>query len=104
MKKEIHPKYQAVAIRCACGNVVETRSTLQGNVQVDVCSACHPFFTGKQRVMDTAGRIDRFNKKFGDKVAVSSVKKIKEAQAMKDAAKTAKVKEKVEKEKAKTGK
>jgi large subunit ribosomal protein L31 len=105
MKKEGHPKYAAASIRCACGNVIETRSTIAGNVQVDVCSACHPFFTGKQRVMDTAGRIDRFNKKFGDKVAVSSVKKIKEAQALKDAAKTAKVKEKTEKEKAaKTGK
>ena len=75
MKKEIHPKYQAVAIRCACGNVVETKSTLHGNVQVDVCSACHPFFTGKQRFMDTAGRIDRFKKKFGEKVVSTAKKK-----------------------------
>ena len=70
MKKEIHPKYQAVSIRCACGNVVETRSTLQGVVQVDLCSSCHPFFTGKQKLIDTAGRIDRFKKKF-DKVTAA---------------------------------
>lgn len=100
MKKEIHPKYGPTAIRCACGNVIETRSTVAGTVQVDVCSACHPFFTGQQRLMDTAGRIDRFKKKFGDKVAVSAPKKIKEAQAAKDAEKNAKLKEKMEKEKA----
>lgn len=67
MKKGIHPNYQAASIRCACGNVIETRSTVKDIIQVDLCSACHPFFTGKQKFIDTAGRIDRFKKKFGDK-------------------------------------
>ncbi len=68
MKKEVHPKYGPTTIRCACGNVIETRSTVMGTVQVDLCSSCHPFFTGTQKLMDTAGRIDRFKKKFGDRV------------------------------------
>ncbi len=66
MKPGIHPEYQPATITCACGNVVETRST-QGSFTVDVCSACHPFYTGKQRNMDTAGRIDRFRRKYGDR-------------------------------------
>lgn len=68
MKQGIHPEYSATSIRCACGNVIETRSTIKDIIQVEICSVCHPFFTGQQRVMDTAGRIDRFKKKFGDKV------------------------------------
>ena len=99
MKKDIHPKYGQASIRCACGNVIETRSTVLGTIQVDLCSACHTFFTGKQKLIDTAGRIDRFKRKFGDKVAVSAPKKIKEEQAAKEAAKVAKAKEK-EKDKA----
>lgn len=67
MKTEIHPKYVATTIHCACGNVISTRSTKE-NIQVDICSACHPFFTGKQKLIDTAGRIDRFKKKYGDQV------------------------------------
>ena len=63
MKEKIHPKYEVVSIRCACGNTFETRSTKQ-NIVVDLCSACHPFFTGKQKLVDTAGRIDRFKKKY----------------------------------------
>lgn len=69
MKREIHPEYHNVSFHCACGNVIETRSTLKGVVQVEICSACHPFFTGKQKLMDTAGRIDRFKKKFGSHIA-----------------------------------
>ncbi len=68
MKQGIHPEYSATSIRCACGNVIETRSTVKDIIQVEICSVCHPFFTGQQRIMDTAGRIDRFKKKFGDKV------------------------------------
>lgn len=68
MKKQTHPKYELTKIVCACGNVIETRSTKQ-QIQVEICSACHPFFTGQSRVMDTAGRIDRFKKKFGDRVS-----------------------------------
>lgn len=63
MKEKIHPKYEVTTIRCACGNVIETRSTKQ-NIVVDICSSCHPFFTGKQKLVDTAGRIDRFRKRY----------------------------------------
>jgi large subunit ribosomal protein L31 len=66
MKSGIHPKYELTTITCACGNVIETRSTVK-NLQVEICSACHPFFTGKQKLVDTAGRIERFNKKYGIK-------------------------------------
>lgn len=67
MKKGIHPAYQATVIQCACGSTIETRSTQKERVQVEICSQCHPFFTGKQRFVDTAGRIDRFNKKYTKK-------------------------------------
>ena len=70
MKKEIHPKYGPSTIQCACGNVIETRSVMP-EMRVDVCSSCHPFYTGQQKIMDTAGRIDRFKKKFQDRVAVT---------------------------------
>jgi large subunit ribosomal protein L31 len=63
MKEGIHPKYEMAKITCVCGNVIETRSTVQ-NINVEICSACHPFFTGKQKLVDTAGRIERFNKRF----------------------------------------
>jgi large subunit ribosomal protein L31 len=66
MKSGIHPKYELTTITCACGNVIETRSTVK-NIQVEICSACHPFFTGKQKLVDTAGRIDRFRRKYGIK-------------------------------------
>ncbi len=68
MKKDIHPTYEMTTIKCACGNVIETRSTVK-NIQVEICSSCHPFFTGKQKLVDTAGRIERFNKKYGIKAA-----------------------------------
>lgn len=64
MKPEIHPHYDAVSVHCACGSVIQTRSTKKEDLHVDICSACHPFYTGKQRLVDTAGRIDRFRKKF----------------------------------------
>jgi large subunit ribosomal protein L31 len=63
MKKDIHPDYKPTQIRCACGNVIETGSTKQ-NIAVEICSNCHPFFTGKQKLVDTAGRIERFRKKY----------------------------------------
>ncbi len=64
MQAKIHPRYQTAAVRCACGNEFVTRSTLP-KINVDICSACHPFFTGKQKFVDTAGRVERFSKKFG---------------------------------------
>ena len=63
MKADIHPEYLDATVNCACGNVVQTKST-RGSFTVDVCSACHPFYTGKQRMMDTAGRVERFRKKY----------------------------------------
>ncbi len=63
MKENIHPKYETVKVRCACGNEFETRSTKK-DIRVDICSKCHPFFTGKQKLVDTGGRVDRFNKRF----------------------------------------
>ena len=71
MKQGIHPNYKQTTIRCACGNVIETGSTKQ-NITVEICSKClcskcHPFFTGKQKLVDTSGRVDKFNKKYGIK-------------------------------------
>jgi large subunit ribosomal protein L31 len=66
MKDKIHPKYEMTTITCACGNVIETRSTVK-DIKVEICSACHPFFTGKQKLVDTAGRIERFRKKYNIK-------------------------------------
>lgn len=65
MQAEIHPKYEDVTATCSCGNVVTTRSTLCKDIHIDVCSSCHPFFTGKQKIVDSGGRVDRFNKRFG---------------------------------------
>lgn len=79
MKEGIHPTYGPASIRCACGNVIETRSTQTGTIQVEICSACHPFFTGQQKLIDTAGRIERFKKKFGDKVVLGTQKRQKKA-------------------------
>jgi large subunit ribosomal protein L31 len=63
MKSDIHPKYEKTAITCACGNAIEVGST-KSNIRVEICSQCHPFFTGKQKLVDTAGRIERFRKKY----------------------------------------
>ena len=68
MKEGIHPDYPASAVNCACGNKFVTRST-RGDMQVDVCSACHPFYTGKQKLIDAAGRVDRFRKRYENKGA-----------------------------------
>ncbi len=66
MKAEIHPNYHLVTVTCSCGNSFETRSTYgEEQLHLDVCSACHPFYTGQQKIVDTAGRVDKFNRKFG---------------------------------------
>ena len=62
-KEGIHPKYETIHVKCACGNAFETRSTNKGDLVVEICSACHPFFTGKQKLVDTAGRVERFRRK-----------------------------------------
>lgn len=72
MKADIHPQYKDVTITCSCGNVMKTRSTRGEDFLVDVCSACHPFYTGSQKVSDTGGQIDKFKQRFG---AIGSRKK-----------------------------
>ena len=67
MKADIHPDYSDIAVTCSCGETFQTRSTLGKDLHVDVCSMCHPFYTGTQKTMDTAGRIDKFNRKYGAK-------------------------------------
>jgi len=63
MRQDIHPKYDSATIKCACGNEIETRST-QKDIHVEICSQCHPFFTGKQKLIDTMGRVEKFRKKY----------------------------------------
>ena len=77
MKAGIHPEYVETTITCACGEVIHTRSTKQ-NIRVEICSKCHPFFSGKQKFIDTAGRIEKFEKKFKDQV-IAPVSKTKQA-------------------------
>lgn len=72
MKQGIHPDYQEVNVHCACGNTFRTRSTHKGDIRLEICSSCHPFFTGKQKLVDSAGRVERFLKKYGSKVQKSA--------------------------------
>ena len=65
MKPDIHPDYKTMTVTCSCGNTFETRSTLGKDLHVEVCSACHPFFTGKQKIIDSGGRVDKFRKRYG---------------------------------------
>lgn len=66
MKPGIHPEYTESRIICSCGTVIETRTTQDSDIRVEICSVCHPFYTGKQRLVDTAGRVERFKRKYGD--------------------------------------
>ena len=66
VKPDIHPEYTKITARCSCGNVIETRSTLGSDIHLEVCSACHPFYTGTQKIMDTGGRVERFRRRFGN--------------------------------------
>jgi large subunit ribosomal protein L31 len=84
VKEGIHPKYQEVEVRCACGNTFKTRST-KPELHLEICSACHPFFTGRQKLIDTEGRVERFTKKFGAQTAAQR----KTAEATAKAAKRA---------------
>lgn len=67
MKPGIHPEYSDLKAHCSCGNVIETRSTHAGDLHLDVCSACHPFYTGKQKIVDSGGRVERFRRRFGNR-------------------------------------
>ena len=93
MKEGIHPKYDEVEVRCACGNTFTTRST-KSELHLEICAACHPFFTGRQKLIDTEGRVERFNKKFGLQTSEQRKTAEKAAKATRAAAakKTAKAK------------
>ncbi len=65
MKPDIHPEYKEINVSCSCGNTFKTRSTLGEDLHLEVCSACHPFYTGQQKIMDTTGRVDKFRRKYG---------------------------------------
>ena len=67
MLKDIHPEYKEIKATCSCGNVITVQSTLKEDINLDVCSACHPFYTGQQKLVDTSGRVERFEKRFGKK-------------------------------------
>jgi large subunit ribosomal protein L31 len=86
MKAGIHPTYEPVKVVCACGSTFGTRSTHKGDLRVEICASCHPFFTGRQKLIDTEGRVDRFQKKFA---------KAKEMQAAKKASDDAKAAKKL---------
>ena len=94
MKEGIHPNYQDVEARCACGNTFSTRST-KPELHLEICSACHPFFTGRQKLIDTEGRVERFSKKFG--AQTSETRKTAEKAAKAAKAKTAPAAKKVAK-------
>jgi large subunit ribosomal protein L31 len=101
MREGIHPEYKAAKVVCACGNVIETRS-VRGDFHVDICAQCHPFFTGKQKIMDTAGRIEKFKTRYGATPAAAAPKKV-EAKAV-PAKKAEPSKENRAAKRAKTGK
>ena len=82
MREGIHPEYKPAKVVCACGNVIETRST-RGDFHVEICAACHPFFTGKQKIMDTAGRIERFKTRYAASPAAGAKQEAKPATAPK---------------------
>ena len=65
MKPDIHPRYEEITVTCACGNTFRTRSTYEGDLHVEVCSSCHPFYTGQQKIVDTAGRVEKFRRRYG---------------------------------------
>lgn len=85
MKAEIHPDYETTTIHCVCGNSWETRSTVAGEIKVDICSACHPFYTGKQKLVDTAGRVERFRKRYAKVEALKKEQAEAEAKAKSEA-------------------
>jgi large subunit ribosomal protein L31 len=79
MKEGIHPEYKDATITCVCGNVIETRSTKK-DIKIEICSNCHPFMTGKQKIMDTAGRVERFKKRYAPKAEIPKTAKIEKTE------------------------
>jgi large subunit ribosomal protein L31 len=82
VKPGIHPKYEEVSVRCACGSTFTTKST-KSDLHLDICSACHPFFTGRQKLIDTEGRVERFTKRFGAQTAAATKARTAAASAKK---------------------
>ena len=84
MKKEGHPEYKELEVTCGCGNTFKTKSTItKGSLHIEICSECHPFYTGQQKMMDTAGRVDRFQQKYGKtkKTAADTTAKVEKTKA-----------------------
>ena len=75
MKTDIHPKYEEISVTCSCGNNFQTRSTAARDLHIEVCANCHPFYTGKQKLLDTAGRVDSFRKRFGQRAMPKKTEK-----------------------------
>jgi large subunit ribosomal protein L31 len=75
MKPKIHPEYKEINVTCSCGNAFKTSSTLGRDLKVEVCSSCHPFYTGKQKIVDTAGRVEKFRQKYTKKKAATKTEK-----------------------------
>jgi len=93
MREGIHPEYFAIKASCSCGNVVLIKSTLKEDISLEVCSSCHPFYTGKQKLIDTGGRLEKFEKRFGKKTKIKEEEKVMEIEQ--SPAQETKVKEKV---------
>ena len=93
MKTDIHPAYREITATCSCGNVIKVGSTLDEDLHLDVCSACHPFYTGKQKILDSGGRIDRFRQRFGGKTAADAQEEAQKEEAEKEAEKEEKAAE-----------
>ena len=91
MKKDVHPEYQECLVTCACGSTFQTRSTKK-EIRVEICSQCHPFFTGKQKFIDSAGRVEKFKKKFGDAKDIKAAKDARAARLSRDVKSLAKKK------------
>jgi len=89
MKKDVHPEYQECIVTCACGNTFPTRSTKK-EIRVEICSQCHPLFTGKQKFIDSAGRIEKFKQKYGDAKDIKAAKDLRASRDVKKLAKTKK--------------
>jgi len=83
MKDKVHPEYKEAIIACVCGNLIHTRST-KPSIHVDICSNCHPFFTGKQKLIDSAGRVEKFAKRYAGKVKAKKVEVVKEKEPKKE--------------------
>ena len=107
MRQGIHPEYTEIKATCSCGNIIVINSTLKEDINLDVCSSCHPFYTGKQKLVDTGGRVERFEKRFGKKGKTENKKKEEPVKELKvdsvDQVKAEEVKEKAPKKEA-TGK